>query len=96
MHKLIIPEYPLCKVINIGQTYSTYFSLISKFFPELSVLYYYVELQLPIKNKTYLLLGEHEHEHFPGRMVCVILDEVANQLFIVDRRGIEIIGDNNA
>jgi len=95
VYKLIIPEYPLCKVIDPGDAYTAYPCFISKFFPELSVLYSYVELQLPIKNKTYLLLGEHEHED-NFAMLCVILDEEANQLFIVEKRGIKIIGDNNA
>lgn len=95
MPKLMIPEYPLCRIIDSGEIYDTYTTFLPDYFPELDVIYKYETLENPDLDKKYFFIASHAHSFNPEKEVCVILDLDLDCVFLIGREGIAIQGEDD-
>ena len=81
-------EEKLYRIVNVGETYSTYDSFMKYNFPQ--YLDKWISGDHPVKRgKRYRLLGKHTHGTFGGTMVCVIQDIDTNQVYMIGQAGIK-------
>ena len=90
MHKLIIPEYPLCKVINVNRFYPGYFHWIEVNFPEFLEKYSWRKNFPPSGTKIYEVLGIANHG-MGNSLLALLLDRDADLLIIIEEDSIQYI-----
>ncbi len=77
----------LVKVIDRGETYSTYPKFVEKYFTKYKDNY--VNDSIPETNQKYKIIGKAKHEIFTNRTLVLIQHVNTRQVFIIGEKGIE-------
>lgn len=80
------------KVINNGYTYSTYETWINKYAMQYKKAW--KEEELPNKNNEYIIKVKAPHEDGFDIYLYLIQDIKTKQVYIIDKRGIELVKEN--
>lgn len=84
-----VPIGTKVKVINVGETYTSYIGFIQEYARGYEQRY--IGLTSPIEGRNYIVVGKGEHPREPGNMLYIIEDSNSKIVYIVGASGLKAV-----